>query len=104
MNICNNIECTENVKSVRVCVGYDTELCVSKNWTEKINKMESLQRWRDRSLTIIGKILIIKTLIVPLISFSILHCVMPFWIIKQVSKLLFKFLWGKTDRFKNDRF
>ena len=103
MNICNNIECTESVKSLGVCIGYDTELCVSKNWTEKINKMESLlQRWRDRSLTIIGKILIIKTLIVPLISFSVLHCVMPSWIIKRVSKLLFKFLWGKTDKVKQD--
>ena len=69
MNICDNIECTENVKSLGVCVGYDRELCVPKNWTEKINKMESLlQRWSDSSLTIIGKILIIKTLIVPLIS------------------------------------
>ena len=83
MNICNNIECTENVKSLGMCVGYDTELCVSKYWMEEINEMKSLlQRWRDRSLIIIGKILIIKTLIVPLISFSVLHCVMPSWIIK----------------------
>ena len=42
MNICNNIECTENVKSIGVFVGYDTELCVSKNSIKKINKMQSL--------------------------------------------------------------
>ena len=80
MNICSNIKCTENITSPGVFVGYDTGLCISQYWTEKINQMESfLQSLCDRSLTVIN---VIKTLIVPLMSFSVLHCVIPSWIIK----------------------
>ena len=103
LNMHKNIECVENVKSLGVLVGYDTELCITKNWTDKITRMEKiLQQWRNRSLTIIGKIVIIKSLILPQISFSILHCVMPNWVIKRVTKLFFGFLWGKTDKVKRD--
>ena len=42
LNICiNNMECVENIKSLRVYVGYDREYCINKNWTDKIDKMEN---------------------------------------------------------------
>ena len=58
--------------------GHDREYCIERNWTDKINKIESmLKMWRERSLTLLGKILIIKALALPLVSFIALNAYIP---------------------------
>ena len=73
-------------------MGHDREYCIERNWTDKITKIESmLKMWREQSLTLLGKILIIKALALPLVSFVALNCYTPDWIVKAVSKIFFCF-------------
>ena len=69
-----------------IYVGHEREYCIERNWTDKINKIESmLKMWRERSLTLLGKFLIIKTLALPIVSFVALYCYTPDGIVNAVS-------------------
>ena len=99
----DNLECIDNIKSLGIYVGHDREYCIERNWTDKINKIESmLKMWRERSLTLLGKILIIKALALPLVSFVALNCYTPDWIVKALSKIFFNFVWGNTAKVKKN--
>ena len=68
-----NIQCVNNIKSLVLYIGHDKDVCIQHNWFKKIDKMRTLvQSWRERSLTLFGKVAIIKSLILPIISFSAL--------------------------------
>ena len=53
----------------------------------------------SRNLSLKGKILIIKTLILPQITYLLLVCYCPVHILQKVDKL-FEFLWDKKKRQK----
>ena len=99
----DNLECIDNIKSLGIYVWHDREYCIGRNWTDKINKIESmLKMWRERSLSLLGKILIIKALALPLVSFVALNSYTPDWIVKVVNKIFFNFVWGTTAKVKKD--
>ena len=57
--------------------------------------------WNKRQLTIYGKILVIKSILLPNFTYSIQACVVTKHVTKQNNLLLFKFLWGgKNQTFK----
>ena len=96
-----NIECVNNIKSLGIYAGHDKDVCIQHDWFKKINKMRTLlQSWRERSLTLFGKITIIKSLILPIISFSALHTVTPQCALKSINTLIYRFLWGSRDKIK----
>ena len=97
----HNIEVISCIKTLGVFVGHNKELCIEKNWSDKIIKMEKLlQRWQERILTLLGKITIIKSLVLPIISYSATNCETPPWVIKEVTSLFYKFLWNSSDKVK----
>jgi hypothetical protein len=50
------------------------EECEKLNWENKIDKMKTLFfSWRKRNLTILGKIMIIKALVIPIFTFVVYH-------------------------------
>jgi hypothetical protein len=54
------------------------EECQKLNWEKKIEEMKNqFTAWGKRNLTIMGKILIIKTLILPKFTFLASSCVVP---------------------------
>ena len=59
-----------------------------------------LQRWQERSLTLIGKVTIIKSLALPIIAYSASNCETPPWVIKNVNSLFFNFLWNGSEKVK----
>ena len=94
-----NIECANNIKSLRIYIGHDKDVCIQHNWFKKIDKMRTLlQSWQERSLTLFGKIIIIKSLILPIICFSALHTVTPQCALKSINTLIYRFLWGSRDK------
>ena len=96
-----NIECVNNIKSLGIYVGHDKDVCIQHNWFEKIDKMRVLlQNWRERSLTLFGKVTIIKSLNLPIISFSALHTETPQCAFKSINTLIYRFLWGNRDKIK----
>jgi hypothetical protein len=66
------------VKTLGIYFGHNKEECEKLNWENKIEKMNNLLLlWTKRNLTILGKILIIKSLIVPIFTYMASACVVP---------------------------
>ena len=59
-----------------------------------------LDSWRTRKLTLMGKIRIMKTLAIPKIVYSASMLPIPTDLVKQLNKILYRFLWGNTDKIK----
>ena len=57
-------------------------------------------KWEKRDLTLFGKVQVLKILALPkiILSATILH--VPQDVISELTKMFFKFLWGKVDRVK----
>ena len=59
--------------------------------------------WGKRNLSILGKNLIIKSLILPLFTFLASVCLVPDIYHKEIEKKCFKFIWnGKPDKVKRN--
>jgi hypothetical protein len=59
--------------------------------------------WPKRNLSILGKVLIIKALIIPLFTFIFSSCVIPEKYKKEIESKCFKFIWnGKPDKVKRN--
>jgi hypothetical protein len=74
------------------------------NWENKIDKMNTLFfSWGKRNLTILGKIMIIKALVIPIFTFVASACVVPDKYRKEIESKCFKFIWdGKPDKVKRN--
>ena len=90
------------VKTLGIYFGHDKEECERLNWENKIEKMNNLLLlWTKRNLTILGKILIIKCLIVPIFTYVASACVVPEKYRKEIDSKCFKFIWNnKPDKSK----
>ena len=74
-----NIKWTNKpIKSLCIYYDHDYIECKKLNWEIKIEKMNSLfLSWSKRNLSMLGKVLIIKTLIIPMFTFIVSSCVIP---------------------------
>ena len=57
---------------------------------------------KSRNLTLFGKIVIIKTLAIPKITYIATNCIFTDLIIKQISRMIYNFIWGSKDRIKRN--
>ena len=65
------------------------------NWQPKINKLEkSLNLWKSRSLSFIGKCLIINVLGLSKFLYLAKVLLLPAWVLHRVNQLIWPFLWG----------
>ena len=97
------IKWTQNpVKALGIFFGHDKEECQKLNWEKRIEEMKNqFTAWGKRNLTIMGKILIIKTLILPKFTFLASSCVVPKMYIKEIESCFYRFIWnGKPDKIK----
>ena len=100
-NITNIKWTNEPIKYLGIYIAIDQEICYPLNWVSKLGKMQKLcDTWRTRKLTLQGKITVIKSLILPQIIFSASVLPLPDDIVKNVNKILFNFIWGKTEKIK----
>jgi hypothetical protein len=74
-----NIKWTNKpIKTLGIYYGHDYIECEKLNWEKKFEKMNSLfLSWSKRNLSILGKVLIIKDLIIPIFTFIVSSCVIP---------------------------
>ena len=73
------------------------------NFNGKIDDVKrEIARWKKRHLTPLGRITIIKTLIIPKLTYLFINIPDPNKdFLKEIDKLLLRFLWGgKTNRIK----
>ena len=89
------------VRCLGIYVGHDKNECHDRNWTDRINKlMKVFERWKHRHLTLFGKILIVKSLAASLLVHPMSILSTPNEVLKEIEKLIFKFLWDAKDRIK----
>lgn len=68
------------------------------NWTKKIAKVRTkLGLWKQRSLTLTGKVLVLKADILPSLVFLSYIFPLSARLRKGLSKAIFKFLWGSYE-------
>ncbi len=93
-------------KTLGITFHTDTKYMFDLNYKVKLKQIEgTLNCWRTRSLSLIGKNFVIKTLMLPqlIFLFSVLSFKIPKAFFNQLNKLFFKFIWnGGNDRVKRD--
>ena len=82
--------------------GHGKKECEKLNWEKKIMDMKNtFCCWEKRNLSILGKILIVKTLIIPKFTFLASATVVPISYIKEIESCCFNYIWkGKRDKVK----
>ena len=100
-NIKFNTTC---LKCLGIYLGHDNDECFKRNWENTMNDMEKLfESWEKRKLTIFGKCEIINTLAIPkLIYIASILPLLPPNFIKDVNKLIYRFLWSSRDRIERN--
>ena len=90
---------TEPIRYLGIYVGHNLITCNKLNWE---NKMEAFQKlidnWRIRKLTIFGRVLICKALVLPKLAYAASLLPIPDGIVKRINKIIFSFIWGCKDR------
>ena len=94
---------TDSVKILGIHFSYNEQLALEKNFISVIKKIENvLAVWRMRSLTLMGKITVLKSLIFAKIVFASFLTNIPKLIVKNLIKLKNDFLWdGKPPKVKH---
>ena len=89
------------VKYLGIYLGQDMETCNKKQWDTASLKIDCmLNKWKQRDLSIKGKILILKSLAIP--KLTMILQLLPYKkdIILQLNRKFYKFIWGTRDRIK----
>ena len=91
-------------KSLGVNFSLNLGLIFDLNYKEKLKRMkQTINCWRMRNLSLIGKVCVIKSLVLPqlLYLFSVLSIKIPQKFFNELNSLFFKFIWsGGKDRVK----
>ena len=95
------------VKTVINClgiyIGHDNDLCNQKNWHEKLDNIQSvLNQWKRRNLTMLGKIIVMKSLAISKITYSVTNTAEIDNFIQKLNKILYTYLWDKKERIKRN--
>ena len=97
----NNIKIKRSVKIFRVHFTYDTRAKQKLNINELISSIQlKLQIWRWRDLTIIGRIQIVKTFIIPIFLYRTSLISLDKEFVKEANKIIFDFIWKGKDKVK----
>ena len=90
------------INALGVHFSYETEKAIKLNFTDKIRTLEqTLQSWKRRNLTLIGKINIVKTLGLAKLIYNTSLLSIPKHLIDSINKIIFDFIWdGKTAKIK----
>ena len=69
---------------------------IDDNWLPRIENIQrTIVTWSKRNCSIMGKICIVKSLLLPQIIFAMQAFVAPADIIKKLNTLFFRFIWKK---------
>ena len=91
-------------KTLGVWFSINKNEMIKKNLEEKFQKMQNLTyMWMSRGLSLVGKIVVLKSLILSQIINICTVIYIPDWFIEKVDKLFFTFLWGTNKRPKVNR-
>ena len=71
---------------------------VEESWTGRVENIKRIiNAWEKRNLSIVGKVCIITTFFISQLVYVMQALVVPYSVLTQVNRLLFRFLWRKKD-------
>ena len=91
-----HIQWKEEIKVLGVTITEDTEQMIQKNYDPAIIKMKQVfDAWGNRSLSLIGKVMVINTLIASLLVYKMTVLPdLPNKYVKRIENLFRNYLWG----------
>jgi hypothetical protein len=90
------VETVESVTICGICFSNNNNVSYSKNVLDKIVKMEKqLIRWLQRSISVEGKILLVKTFGLSQLTYILQMCEIKWPELLDIERMIFKFLWNK---------
>lgn len=94
----------DKVKTLGVWLSTDAAITVKANYEEKLADLRAtLSCWEFRRLTLLGKITVLKSLIISKLTYILSPLPTNHCAIEEINSLLFNFLWnGKGDKIKRD--
>ena len=71
----------------------------SQNFQEKLDKIQKvINIWNMRGLSLFGRVTIVKTFLIPKLSYVSSIIQTPMETIKRMERMIFKFLWKGPDK------
>ena len=87
------------IKCLGVYLTYDYDDFIKMNYKQRLKKLENTANWwKGRGLTPYGRAQIINSLLLPKLIYIASMFVVPEEIIKEINRIVFKFLWRGQDR------
>ena len=84
-----------SIKLLGIHISYDKDYMQKQNFYSKIPKIQNiLNRWKQRNLTIYGRILLIKSFVLSNILHVTSVLVPDDDFVKSIDRIMFEFLWG----------
>ena len=76
-------------------VHFQAAQCATANWTRRLEAVgRKLSLWKARTLTFVGKVLVLKMEVLPVLTFLAYVYPMPASMRRPLMRLVFRFLWG----------
>jgi len=89
----------QDIQIAGVIFSYDRDRAEEMNYGPILICMaRKLNDWRGRNLSVLGKVLVSKAQGMSQLIFIATMTMVPDWVIKQATSLLFKFIWGGPDK------
>ena len=84
-----------------VYISLDLKTREELKYKEIFSKIKRLlDWWKQRDLTIMGKVHVLKTYALSKLNFVSSSLVVPKWVIAEIKKICFEFIWNGKDRIK----
>ena len=89
----------KTVKALGVHFSYNNEESVQKNFYDKLKEIKSqIRLWSWRSLSLFGKVSIIKSLLLPKVLYISSILPSPLAFLKALQSIIYNFLWNGPDK------
>ena len=96
-----DVQWTNSVKVLGIHFTYDDTEMINLNYNEKLKSLEKcLNMWRMRDLTVMGKIVIVKTFGLSKFLYTSSMIGMPNRIQNKVNEIIYQFIWNGPDKIK----
>jgi hypothetical protein len=102
-NVEYNLATVESLKICGITFSADPHIAYDRNIRDKIKKLKKqLDRWKPRNLSILGKILIVKTFGLSQLIYSLQCCEIENSELKEIEQIILAYIWKKKEG--NSRF
>ena len=96
-----DIRWTKGITILGIYFSYNETEVIEKNFYKNIDRMQSVCNiWKQRNLSLLGKITIIKSLLISKIQYVCGVLYTPQAVINKINSILYNFLWNGKDKIK----